>query len=127
MAVLFQRALCAFPPFLVVRGGNDIRGKKRLDAIGGRLSAKAFQGILHQGDGIFPGSLPQGIKGIDLLHLNMIGRNRRERFGRIGVLHDMALLALEINDNAAIRRIPLADAAEAPAPVKGVGAGGEKL
>ncbi len=127
VAVLLQGALGAVPPFFIFGSGNDIGTEQGLDAVGGGLRAEAADTVLNDGDRIFPDFLAQGIGGFDLLHKDMVNGKRRERFGGVGKLHDMAMLRFEVDGNAVGGVVPFLDLAKSPAAVKAVGAGNKKL
>ncbi len=127
VTVLLQRALGAFPPFFVIGGRDNVGRKERLNIVGRGLRAEAADAILDHGDRILRGFFLQRVERLDLLHGNVVGSERRERLGRIGELHDVARLGLEIDDDAFVRRVPILDFAKAPTAVGAIGSGGKEL
>jgi len=91
------------------------------------LRAEAAEAVLNQRDGVFEGLLLQGGRGFDFLDGDVVGREGRQRFSRVGELHDVAILGFEIDNQAFVRAVPILDFAEAPTAVKAVSARGEQL
>ncbi len=123
VAVLFQGAFGAVPPFLVIGAGDHVGSEQGLDAVGGGLRTEAADAVPDDRNRIFLGFFAQVGGRFDLLHEHMVGRQRSQRFGGIGVLHDMPVLRFEINDDAFGDAIPILDPAKAPTAVDTVGSG----
>jgi len=117
VAVLFQCALGAVPPLLVIGGGNDIGREERLDVVGGSLRAEAADAILDQRDGVIGHFLLQRGSRFDFLDGDVVRGEGRKRFRRVGKLHDMAALRLEIDDDTFVGAVPILDLAESPTAV----------
>ena len=69
----------------------------------------------------------QGRAVFDFLDRDMVAGQRSQRLGRIGELHDMAGLRLEIDDDTFVGGVPILDLAEAPTPVGAISSGGKLL
>ncbi len=82
---------------------------------------------MHHGNRIVLRLGAQLVERLGLLHQHVAGGQRRERFGRVGELHDVALLRLEIDGDAVVGVVPILDAAKAPAAMGAVGAGGKEF
>ncbi len=57
----------------------------------------------------------------------MVGGEGRQGLGRIGVLHDVSVLGLEIDEDAFMDAVPFLDFSEAPTAVKTIGSGDKQL